>query len=120
MIASRSRLAAKATVSVSAEDTGIRPRRKSMLRMIDCLSATAWSAFTTVIITSWNGTTAREAEPGRWAGALEHEGHEQQVDADERERVDEPLHELPGAAAVARAQVRGRQRDEDVEDPGPA
>ena len=67
------------------------------------------------IITSWNGTTAHAMhQPGRLAAAVEHEGHEQQVDADERERVEQPLDELPAAAPVARAQIAARERDEDV------
>ena len=60
----------KPTNSVIALESGISMRRKFMLATIERLSSTARSALTTVIITSWKGTTAQAmlrpgATPGR-------------------------------------------------------
>lgn len=51
--------AANPADSVRAEASGISERRKAMFAMIVRRSSTARSALTTVIITSWKGTTAQ-------------------------------------------------------------
>ncbi len=51
--------AVNATDSVTAEASGMRPRGKDRLRMIERRSSTERSAFATLMITSWKGTTAQ-------------------------------------------------------------
>ena len=53
------KLAANATVSVSAEANGINARRNPMLRTIVRRVVTAIIALITVDMSSWNGTTAQ-------------------------------------------------------------
>ena len=60
---------------------------------------------------------AREAEPGRVTGPVEDERHEQQVDADERERVEQPLEQPNRSAAVAGAQVGRDECGQDLPAP---
>ena len=69
---SRNRLAPNATVSVSAVETGTRFRGKDMFTRIDRRIARASSELITVIIRTWNGTTAQArlrpgAPPGRFS-----------------------------------------------------
>ncbi len=78
-----------------------------MLAMIERRSWTALRLLATVIVISWKGMIEQaSARPDGVRPPVEDERHQQHVDADERERVDQPLHQLPPAAAVARSQVR--------------
>ena len=118
MIANNRKLAENTAASVTTDDTGSSPRRKSMLRMIERRMLTA---FMPLITASGHELErhhrARDREPGALAGLVEHERDEHEVDADDRERVEQPLEEGQPTAPVARTQVRDRQREEDVVQP---
>ena len=113
------RLAAKATDSVITDDNGSRTRLNAMLRMIVLRVVTALMALITVDMRSWNGTTAHATlKPGATPWTIEHDRVEQQVHADERERVEQPLQYAPRAAAISESHVCDGQRDENVTHPG--
>ena len=89
-----------------------------MLSRIGSRSDTADSALIAESRTIWNGTTEQASvSPTASPDAVE-DHPQQQVDADEGERVDEPLDDLPDAAPVADPQVAARERDEDVQATG--
>ena len=84
-----------------------------MFRMIGSRMVIAVIALIAGHQTSWNGTTAQASVSATHRRSVEDHPQEQ-VDADERERVEQPLDELPRAASVADPQVAARERDEHV------
>ena len=62
---------------------------------------------------------ARQRQADGIRTPVEDEGHQQQVDPDERERIDQPLHELPAPASVSRPQVGRDQHPELLRHLGP-
>ena len=60
---------------------------------------------------------ARQAEARGSDGPVEYEEHQEEVDADQSERVEQPADDPPRTAAVTEAEVRLRKRQEDL---GPA
>ena len=107
---SRSPLAANAIDSVNAAAAGRKIRGKSMFPMIVARARVESSAVITVAITSWNGTTAQATlSPGSPPGRLSTSATSARYTPRERERVGQPLEELPRAAAVADPHVGGAQ-----------